>query len=126
MRLYLGIAVLIIVMLAVSIHSLNAMIDTADIITADIDNIYEKVDNNNWEAAYSELSEVKNYWNRHKTWWPWIVDNREIDVVDSSFIKVEQYVKYQKQGLASSELLVLKHSIKDIPQKHVICLENIL
>ncbi len=126
MKLYITIILLAILMLAAGIFSINSLTETTKDITRNFNNIYQAIDNQEWEAAETQITKAEQLWNKHKKWWTVVIDHQEIDNIGVSFAKLGEYIKSRDKALSSGEFIVLKQFLEHIPEKETINLKNIL
>jgi len=126
MRLYGALIFLVILMLVSGIFTLNALAETTKDITRNFDSIYDAINNQEWKSAEEKIADAEKLWNKNKMWWTVIVDHREIDNIDMSFAKIGEYIRMHDKALSSGELVVLKQSLKHIPETQTVNLKNIL
>lgn len=126
MKLYGTLTFLIILMLISGIFTLNSLAKTTKDITHNFDSIYDAINRQDWKSAEKQIAGAEKLWNKHKTWWTVIIDHQEIDNIDMSFAKIGEYIRMHDKALSSGELVVLKQSLKHIPETQTVNLKNIL
>ena len=104
-------------------HSLS---DTADELGVKFTHIEQAVKQNNWANANEQISLAEKSWSKKKKWWAVIIDHQEIDQIEITFTRIRSYIETKNIELSLAELAILRHSIKHIPQKEAVSIENIL
>ncbi|MGI6713382.1 MAG: DUF4363 family protein [Bacillota bacterium] len=126
MRFYITLVVLLILILALGIFNQVLLAKSTDTVTANFNQIYREINNENWAEAQNKIKISKNHWEKHKNWWSMVINHQEIDNIESSFSKISEYIKYHDKALSSGELIVLKQFLEHIPEKEKITFKNIL
>lgn len=85
----------------------------------------ESIKQNLWDEAENRFKKLDSAWQKTKSLWTVLLNHTEIDNIDLTLAKLEQYIKTQEQGLALAEISSLKLLIRHIPEKEKLTLENI-
>jgi len=80
----------------------------------------------NWDDAQKELALTQKTWAQTKDWWTILIDHQEIDNIDLSISRLEQYVATKATPLSLGELSALMLLFEHISGKEALTLENIL
>jgi hypothetical protein len=125
MKYYIYLLLIFVGVLAFDFYVIGALSHTAEDLTKNFEQIYKAINEENWQNAKAEFSQVEEKWNRHKKWWAMVIDHHEIDNIDTSFSRINEYLNHQNQALSAGELSVLKQFIKHIPETEKVCWKNI-
>lgn len=79
-----------------------------------------------WEDAQKELSLTITTWQQTKSWWTVLIDHQEIDNIDLSFSRLEQYVATKAPALSLGELSAVRLLVGHIASTEALTLENVL
>lgn len=85
----------------------------------------ESIKQNLWDEAENRFKKLDSAWQKTQSLWTVLLNHTEIDNIDLTLAKLEQYIKTQEQGLALAEISSLKLLIRHIPEKEKLTLENI-
>jgi len=125
MKYYILLIVIFAFVLGLGFFVIAALSQSAADITENFEKISTAINNEDWQKANAEFLLVKEKWDRHKKWWAMIIDHHEIDNIDTSFSRTNEYLNHRNPALAGGELSVLKQFIKHIPETEKISWENI-
>jgi hypothetical protein len=104
-------------------HSLH---DSSRELTGQIGQVQADVKQGRWQSAAIHTGKLKKTWENSAQWWPVFLDHQEMDNIEFSMAKVQEYVASHNQSLSRGQLEELRLMIEHIPRKEAINLENIL
>jgi hypothetical protein len=125
MRIYVAVAIALLLVLVVSFITLDKLDSTADEMVAGFGGLEKAIAEGSWADADRGVEQVGEKWNRHKGWWPMVIDHQEIDNIDMALARIRQYIGMQDGVMAAGELAVLKQMLEHIPEKERVNLKNI-
>lgn len=91
-----------------------------------LDAVQASIVSENWDNAQKELSLTSTAWQQAKPWWTVLIDHHEIDNIDLSISRLEQYVAAKSTALSLGELAALLLLVEHISTQQMLTLENIL
>lgn len=98
---------------------------TAKVLMSHCIHIRSGIEKDHWEEAQTQLKEFNNLWKDAKSIWTVLINHKEIDTIDITLVRIEEYLKTKEKGLALGEVSVLEYLIKHIPSQERVTLENI-
>jgi len=104
-------------------HSLNVQ---ANNLIKEIRQIEREIENNRWDTAYTKTVSFERSWDKKAGWWPTILDHCEMDEIKFAIARTKEYVAEKNPVLANGQLSELELMIKNIPDKEVVKIKNIL
>jgi len=125
MKSILIIAIALSLILGAGYFTMSEVSRTAHILISHSDQMKSSIENGNWEQAQDNFKEFSIFWHNAESMWTILLNHNEIDNIDISLAKIEQYIKARETGLALGEMAILKLLIKHIPEKEKLTLENI-
>lgn len=90
-----------------------------------VNNVEDQILEKNWNDANQEIERVKTEWDETKKLWSILLDHQEIDSIDLSLQRVEQYIKQNETALSLGEISVLRLLFNHIADTERISLQNI-
>ncbi|SFQ95026.1 DUF4363 family protein [Desulfoscipio geothermicus] len=125
MRIYIGVAVVLALVLALGLFTLDGLKESAEKMVAGFDGLENAIDSGNWDEAGEGIGKMQNMWSGYKGWWAMVVDHQEIDNIDMALVRVSRYVSMHDRAMAAGELAVLRQMLEHIPDKERVNLKNI-
>ncbi|ATW23831.1 DUF4363 family protein [Candidatus Formimonas warabiya] len=125
MKYYLSLLVLFLLTLFLGFFTIHFLSDSTEKITSNFDRITVAVDRQDWVTAEKQFSLTKEQWEKYKKWWAIVIDHKEIDNIDTSITRTDQYLRHHNQVLSAGELSVLNQYLKHIPETEKISWKNI-
>ncbi len=104
---------------------MSCVSQTAQPLISKTDRIRESIETGDWDKARDHIREFSTFWHDAKSVWTILLNHKEIDSIDMSLAKMEQYIAARETGLALGEISVLNLLIKHIPDKEKLSLKNI-
>ncbi len=98
----------------------------SDAIVSFIDSIESEVKLMQLARAAVIMEDLKSVWTSNENKWAMLIDHFEIDNIDTSLLRAEQYIRQEETGLAIAELAALRQYFRHIPEKESFLLKNIL
>lgn len=90
------------------------------------DTLFESINIEDWEKAEKYMQKYYGEWEEGKKLWIYIINQRDIDGLESSFKKVGVFIANKDKSLAQAELEHLKILFTVIIENERLSLENIL
>lgn len=119
--------IVIVALLAVgagwSNHYLNMSTTT---LVQKLDQVEEQVKSQDWEEAASQLKEIENAWGVSKNVWSALVTHQEIDSIDITLKRLEEYIQSKNITFATCELGTFRLLVEHIADSESFNLTNIL
>ncbi|MEL7566031.1 MAG: DUF4363 family protein [Dehalobacterium sp.] len=125
MKFYLSLIITFILILCFGFFIIGSLTQSAENITNNFAEISDAINEEDWPKAEEQFTSVKEEWTQYKKWWAMIIDHHEIDNIDISFSRVDEYINHQNPALAAGELSVLEQYLKHIPETEKISWKNI-
>ncbi|ACL21290.1 DUF4363 family protein [Desulfitobacterium hafniense] len=94
-------------------------------LTEKLVNVEEQIRAKSWSNANQEIEKFSQDWNGIKKFWSILLDHQEIDEIELSLIRLEQYIKENETVLSLGELSALRLLVDHIADKGMITLQNI-
>ncbi len=85
----------------------------------------ESINNGLWDQSEERFDTLVSTWNRIKALWTVLLHHSEIDSMNITLARIEQYIKSREKGLVLGEIASLKVLIQHVPKKERLTLENI-
>lgn len=85
----------------------------------------EKIFNEEWDKAETDMKTYITRWEEIRKVWIYFITQGDIDNIDSSFYKVQTYIKNREKVLAQAELEHLKLLFNVIKENECLALDNI-
>ncbi len=125
MRLVIIILIGLIAFMGIGIYSEIWLLNTAQEIAEELNQLEEMVKNEKWSEALHKVSQIQEKWFSVKDRWDIVVDNNEMDEVDLAIVRSIKYIEIESLDLALGEIAVLNHLVKCIAQKEVVNILNV-
>ena len=87
--------------------------------------VEENITANDWISATQCIKEVREKWDVTKKTWAVLIDHFEIDNIDITMTRVEQYIRCEDASSGLAEASALHKYVRHIPHKEILNLENI-
>jgi len=126
MRLMVTIITLSVIILGLGFWSNYSLQASSDELTKQINIISTDIKNGKWQAAKNHNEELQRTWDKKAKWWPVFLDHQEMDNIEFSLARVQEYVASNNKSLSLGQLSELKLMVKHIPEKEALNIENIL
>lgn len=123
-----GIAVAVLVLFLiffVSFVSSNFLLSSAKDVNSSLDSLERIVRGNNWKDTSNSLTSVDNKWKQIKNKWAVLLDHQEIDNIEISLSRMNEFVRAKNLSQSLAEISALKLLIEHIPDKEALSLKNI-
>ncbi|QEK13184.1 DUF4363 family protein [Crassaminicella thermophila] len=91
-----------------------------------LDTISLNIQKQDWNRAFHEFNKIQKKWNKTRNLWTTLLDHHEIDNIDLSMAKADQYVKSKDISLSLGEIETLKKLFRIVKENEALTLTNIL
>ncbi|MGI6686363.1 MAG: DUF4363 family protein [Bacillota bacterium] len=125
MKYYISLLVIFIGVLGLGFFIISSLSHSAVDISENLTQVSHAINEEDWPKAKEQFSQVKEKWNQHKQWWAMIIDHHEIDNIEISLTRTDEYLSHQDLSLTAGELAVLKHYLEHIPETEKVSWKNI-
>ena len=98
---------------------------TADQFNQQLDEVELNLNAGDWDQSLLSLKKVRKNWEKVKPYWAILTNHKEIDLIEESLIKTLRAASCKSSTDALINLSILRHSIKHIPEKERLSLENV-
>ncbi|MTI47361.1 MAG: DUF4363 family protein [Firmicutes bacterium] len=105
---------------------LDSVTESTDFFIDSLEKLSEDINNNNWESANNQFQKIEKKWNEIRDNWSVLLDHHEIDNIDLSMSKANQYVKSKSDVLSLGEIETLKKLFGIVKENESLTLTNIL
>jgi ATP-dependent exoDNAse (exonuclease V) beta subunit len=119
------IAVVLMSIIGLGLWTIDRVSDQSDALLSHSDNLETSIGNEQWPTAQEHLNNLMQAWQNAKPLWTVLLDHKEIDNMDISLARIDQYLLAEDKSLSLSEISVLKLLIRHIPEKEKLTLGNI-
>lgn len=90
-----------------------------------IEQVDERLDNQDWDQADHQLHVLKKDWEETKDVWSVLVHHQEIDTIDITVMRLTEYVQANDSVLAAGELATLRLLFEHMADTEAFNLKNI-
>ena len=104
----------------------NYINNTADDLLKDIKTVNKLIEDNDWNNAKKELSNLKEKWLKTEKKWQLFLEHYEMDSIDVAMVKLVQYVEIESRTAALGAVAELRLLVSHIKEKESFKLENVL
>ncbi|AFM01048.1 MULTISPECIES: DUF4363 family protein [Desulfitobacterium] len=125
LRTYLVAGILILMLVLGGYWQNHYVSESTDIMVEKLVNVEEQIRTKSWSNADQEIGKFSQEWSETKKLWSILIDHQEIDEIDLSLIRLEQYIKENEMVLSLGEVCALRMLINHIADKGMITLQNI-
>jgi len=91
-----------------------------------LNTLNENISNNRWDEAKNQFSQIEKKWNKARDMWSILLDHHEIDNIDLSMSKANQYVKSKNTALSLGEVETLIRLFNVVRENQDLTITNIL
>lgn len=98
---------------------------TADQLNQQLGEVELKLNTGDWDQSLLRLKKVRKSWEKVKPYWAILTNHEEMDLIEESLTKTIQAASCKSYADALIYLGVLRDSIKHIPEKERLSLENV-
>ena len=118
---------LILVIFVVGSFATNKyIVNSCEKLLEDIELLSKLVKDNEWDNSKGQLKKLKEQWKDTKDVWQLFLEHYEMDAIDISIARLDEYVEIEEQSLALGEMAAFRLLISHIKDKESLKLENIL
>lgn len=111
--------------LGVGYWTLHKVSENTEILLSQSSKLQESINNDQWDLSLERFKTLTSSWNEMISLWSVLLHHSEIDSINLTLARIEQYIKTRKTGLVLGEISSLKVLIKHVPEKEKLTLENI-
>lgn len=90
-----------------------------------LDNISDIIREENWDMVSIEYGRMKNNWNKIRKLLTILLDHHEIDNIDLSIARANQYIETKNIPLSLGEIEVLKQLFNIVKESESLTLTNV-
>ncbi len=94
-------------------------------LATNLDSMQHTIYQGQWDQAKDQLAKTHESWNKTKKLWSSMIDHQEIDNIDISISKLEQYVQTKGLSLATGEVSALKQLVEHVADKEKPTFHNV-
>lgn len=114
MRIVIGIAALIIVLISFSIYVFYQTSLISDELQSSLVKLENKIEQEEWEKAKQETKVLKKRWSKADAWWTPLMDHQEIDILSQTIVRIDRMVDMRRQEDALIEISVGRTIVESI------------
>lgn len=100
----------------------NSASDLADKLQITLDAVNQE----DWQEAKTTLQDCLNSWQDLQPRWNALINHKEVDDIQMTLVRAQQYVANEEKASALAELAAAKELIKHVPKKESPAWHNIL
>lgn len=125
MRVFIFVLVVVLIFI-VTWYFVNESIDKhSTAFVKQLDHISKTIQEQNWSDVSIEFERIKNNWDKFRKLLTVLFDHHEIDNIDLSMARAEQYIKTKSEPLSLAEIEVLKQLFLIVNESDSLTLTNI-
>ena len=124
-KVFLSVFILAAMIFGISLISQSILFRTSSLLEKDLSRVEDSTVSNDWDNAEASLKKVREKWSGIKKTWAMLIDHMEIDNIDITLTRVEQYILCKDTSSALAEAAALMKYIRHIPRKEALNIENI-
>ena len=125
MKLLVSTCIVFLAALGLGIWANHSIAKNTEVMLENIGSISQAVAQEKWDIALQETENLKKGWKKNAKWWPTLIDHQEMDNIEFSLARCEEYISYQHLPLAQSQVSELKAMLEHIPEREAVSLQNI-
>ncbi|MGE5557551.1 MAG: DUF4363 family protein [Bacillota bacterium] len=99
---------------------------SAEVLYKSLRNVSADVERGAWISAEKEFLVVHQKWMKTRDLWDLIVDHWEIDSIEVSMVRLEQYIRNKNAEDSAAECATLEESLTHIPEKETFSIKSLL
>ncbi len=126
MRLFIGILVTLGLLIGSGIWINDWLLDSSLRLVQQIEAVNGQIHAGDWAEASVQVDELERKWDKEAKWWPVFLEHQEMDNIEFSLARCQEYVSWRDDSLSMGQLAEIRLMIEHIPRKEEINLENIL
>jgi len=92
---------------------------------ADISNLYQTVQREDYERAKEEAKDIKRTWEKIEKTWALFIDDRKMEDIEEELISFVSYIESNDKVEIKTSYDRLKNNVKDIAEYECLNAENI-
>lgn len=125
MRIFWFSLIIIFIFIIFSIYFTYILEKVSGNIVASIEDIENKIDKDDWKEVQKDIDTLKEKWEGLSNSWSIFVEHSELDSIQVSLLKADEYMSMNNEVLTRAELSVLKYLVRHIYLKQKLELGNI-
>lgn len=120
------VGIVIVLLLGTSILSYSYVSHSSHGLTVQLERVEQMVEQGKWAEASNELQTAQNSWEKTKYWWTILLNHQEIDNIDISMSRLQEYITTRGLSLSLGELSALKMLVGHVSDNEVVNVRNVL
>jgi squalene cyclase len=121
-----GLILLTIIIIGFSLYTQSYLNQTSVELEKHINTIESGIKAGDWNTVFKNLDETDARWKHSKKGWATLIDHQEIDNIDETLSRMQEFIKTKDVPSALAEASALKLYLRHIPDKESLNIENIL
>lgn len=119
--------IILIIIIGGAIYTNNYLNNSSQKLVGRLEDLKQKVeqDSNNIEDLKNEVEKVYNEWENTEKKWAFIVLHSELDLIETSFVKMKAQIEEGELKKSMEELETSIFLVNHISEKEKFCLKNI-
>lgn len=126
MRIIITTIIILFLIISGSVTSYNYISSTSRNMVSQLENAEKAIENQKWNTAREQLEQTQTSWHKTKYWWTILLNHHEIDNIELSSKRLEQYLLTQDKTLSLAEISALVMLYEHIADTEALTIENIL
>lgn len=126
MRVIITTIIILFLIISGSVTSYNYISSTSRNLVSQLENAEKAIQNQKWTVAQEQLEQTQTSWHKTKYWWTILLNHHEIDNIELSSQRLEQYLMTQDKTLSLAEISALVMLYEHIADTEALTIENIL
>lgn len=125
MRVIIGVAVLLIIILGFSFYTNNQVSEIAKQLIDTLGSIEQRVETEQWNKASEEVEKLQIQWENAILWWNPLMDHREVDALDHTISRLSRQVSLEEREDALVEISLARRMVHRINDREKVMISNI-
>lgn len=125
MRIMIGMALLLAVILVFSFYMLAQVSQISEDLTLTLDTLEKRVEDEQWEEASRTIEVLQQNWTKAIVWWNPLMDHREIDLLDHSIAKLAKQVDLEQKEDVLVEISLARRMAHRLKDREKLLISNI-
>ncbi len=117
--------VILIFIIGLDVCSYYYLKNMANAISQSIEDLPDRIDGGDWDAASDGLAKTSRQWSSVKGIWAVLINHQEIDNIEMSLTRLKSFVKYKDINESMAEYNTFKALVEHIPESEKFSLVNI-
>ena len=116
--------ILILIIITITAANIYATV-TAENVVRDIDSLKAAIESSDWKKSTLCYGEMQKYWDKNKPLFEVLFEHDEIDLVQTSFVRLEKMIKLAMYKEALIEATVVKMLMEHLPRRDCLTPSNV-